>query len=71
MVESHTISASEEIWEQVFDYADKNNLKPSQVTVLAWNNLFQETKTFRLIDIIIIFMLFGLFILILLGVWAI
>jgi len=69
MSETHTISAPEETWEQVFTYAQQQNVTISDVTRQAWKNFFEETKNYRIIDIIIIFLLIGIFSITIIGVW--
>ena len=69
MVETHTISAPEQHWEQVFTYAKQHGISASEVTRLAWNEFFSERKNYRTIDIIIVFLIITLFILFIMGVW--
>ena len=71
MVETHTISAPEETWEQVFTYAKQKQTNVSEITRQAWTAYFEETKTYRNIDVVIILLLLGIFITTLLGVWMI
>jgi len=70
MVETHTISAPEQTWEQVHQYAKTHRLSISDVTRQAWKQFFEKEKTYRTIDVIIVFLLILLCILFLMGVWV-
>jgi hypothetical protein len=48
MVETHTISAPEKNWEQVYTYAKQHNTNASEITRRAWEQFFtglQPKKT--------------------------
>lgn len=68
MVETHTISAPEETWEKVFGYAKQNKLSISDVTRQAWDDFFKEKKNYRIIDIVIVFLLSIICVLLIMGV---
>jgi len=62
MVETHTISAPDETWKEVFNYAKKKNKSISEVTRIAWNQLF---RTYRIIDLVIVVLLSSIVVLLL------
>ena len=64
MREGHTISAPIEEWNKVFTYAKDHHTNASDVTRKAWNIFFTDEKSYRAVDIIIIFLLFSICIMI-------
>jgi hypothetical protein len=58
MVETHTISAPDELWKQVFEYAKQHNTTSSEVTRWAWKKLFEKNKKY---DVIVLLLLLAIF----------
>ena len=66
MVQRHTISAPDDLFNQVRNHAEKKGKTISEFTRLAWEQYF---KKYRIVDVIIVLLLISIFVTLLLGAW--
>ena len=69
MVQTHTISAPDDLWNKVRDHAEKNGKTISEFTRNSWEEYFEENKKYRIIDLVIILLLSILCVFFIMGVW--